>query len=217
MHLRHLRRVNVGCGRTPTPTWLNFDNSWAVRLARVPFMLRLAHPLGLAPGETLAFAEDARRADVRWAQAWRLPLADATTEVVYSSHMLEHLDQVEARSVLREIRRVLSPGGILRLAVPDLRLLVEAYQQDKDADVFVAGTHLTMTRPRTLAGRLRLAVVGPRHHLWMYDGDSLVRLLLREGFHSATVLPAGSTTIRNPAPLNLRERMEESVYVEAAL
>ena len=74
-----------------------------------------------------------------------------------------------------------------------------------------------MTRPRSLARRLQVALVGPRHHLWMYDGGSLVRLLLRAGFREAVVLPAGRTTIAAPDTLNLAERAEESVYVEAAL
>lgn len=207
-------RVNVGCGRTPTPGWCNFDNSLAVRLARVPLVLPF---LGLVSTESRAFAEAARLNQIRWAQAWRLPLADATAEVVYCSHMFEHLDQAEAAAFLREVKRVLVSGGILRLAVPDLGRLVDAYLRDRDADSFVAGTHLAMTRPRSLARRLQVALVGPRHHLWMYDGDSLVRFLLRAGFRDAVVLPPGRTTIAAPDPLNLAERAEESVYVEAAL
>ncbi|HEY6786858.1 MAG TPA: hypothetical protein VI365_06065 [Trebonia sp.] len=27
-------KVNVGCGATPTPGWVNFDNSMSIRMAR---------------------------------------------------------------------------------------------------------------------------------------------------------------------------------------
>jgi predicted SAM-dependent methyltransferase len=39
--------------------------------------------------------------------------------------MIEHLDRREARSFLAEARRVLRPGGVLRLAAPDLSRLVD--------------------------------------------------------------------------------------------
>jgi SAM-dependent methyltransferase len=207
-------RVNVGCGRSPTPGWYNFDNSLAVRLARFPLLPSI---MRLVSAERGAFAEAAGRNGIRWAQAWRLPLPNATVEVVYSSHMFEHLDRSEADAFLREVKRVLVSGGILRLAVPDLGRLVDDYLRDRDADSFVAGTHLTMTRPRSLGKRFMMALVGPRHHLWMYDGSSLVRRLLGAGFRDAVVLPAGRTTIAAPGSLNLAERAEESIYVEGTL
>jgi hypothetical protein len=79
----------------------------------------------------------------------------------------------------------------------------------------MASTHLGLTRPAGLAGRVRAVVVGPRHHLWMYDGDSLAALLGRAGFTGATILPPGETTIGDPGQLDLKERAHESVYAEA--
>ena len=49
----------------------------------------------------------------------------------------------------------------------------------------------------------------------MYDAPSLIRLLERHGFREAMTLPTGETTITDPGELNLREREEESLYVEA--
>jgi len=54
--------------------------------------------------------------------ARRLPLPNAAADVLYSSHMLEHLDRDEASTFLKEARRILRCGGIIRIAVPDLRL-----------------------------------------------------------------------------------------------
>ena len=51
--------------------------------------------------------------------------------------------------------------------------------------------------------------------MWMYDGDSICRLLLSEGFKDAQVKEPCKTNISNPGELNLEERMPESVFVEA--
>jgi hypothetical protein len=49
----------------------------------------------------------------------------------------------------------------------------------------------------------------------MYDAESLTRLLAGMGFTDAIVLPPGKTTIEDPKGLNLTERSDDSVYVEA--
>ncbi len=63
---------------------------------------------------------------------WRvdsLPMVeDNTVELIYASHVLEYFSDVEAISVLQEWHRVLQPGGILRLAVPDFEALVTVYR-----------------------------------------------------------------------------------------
>ena len=46
--------------------------------------------------------------------------------------------------------------------------------------------------------------------------NSLSLLVERAGFSRVVVQPAGTTMIPNPGRLNLREREEESLYVEAA-
>lgn len=165
--------------------------------------------------EQVAFVECAGRERLEWADARRLPCPDSSVEVLYSSHMLEHLDQAEAALFLREAFRVLRPGGVIRIAVPDLRRLVRNYLVAGDANEFIAGTNLTAPKARSFAQRLRLALVGPRHHHWFYDGQSLCQLLEGSGFTNAIDLPAGKTGIPDPAGLDLRERESESLYVEA--
>jgi hypothetical protein len=49
----------------------------------------------------------------------------------------------------------------------------------------------------------------------MYDGASLARLLVGEGFEDPVRLRPGETTIADPGALDLREREEESLYLEA--
>ena len=157
-----------------------------------------------------------RAGSVRFANAAaRIPCAADSAAAVYSSHMIEHLDRSEARAFLAEVMRVLRPGGVVRIAAPDLSRLVTAYIATGDADGFVAGLHMGLDRPAGLRGWMKWAVVGPRHHLWMYDGESLARRLREAGVAEAAVLPPGSSRIAEPGDLDLRERSAESVYVEA--
>jgi ubiquinone/menaquinone biosynthesis C-methylase UbiE len=173
--------------------------------------------MGLLAANSAVLTEMARSGNVRFANApVRIPCADGSAAAVYSSHMIEHLDRGEARAFLAEVRRVLAPGGVVRIAAPDLSLLVQEYGMTGDADEFVAGTHMGLNRPSGPRGWARWTMVGPRHHLWMYDGESLTRLLRQAGFKEAAVMPAGSTMIAEPGELDLSERAAESVYVEAA-
>lgn len=55
---------------------------------------------------------------------------DGGVEEVYASHVLEHLShRDELLPALREIARVLRPGGVLRLSVPDLDILIRLFQR----------------------------------------------------------------------------------------
>jgi len=166
--------------------------------------------------QSYKFAMIANSDGIRFANATRrIPCANNSVEVVYSSHMIEHLDRREARAFLLEVRRILIPGGIVRIAVPDLARFIEQYQITGDADEFIAKTHMAQARPVGLLPRVRLAVIGPRNHLWMYDGHSLSELLHKAGFADVCVMPPGKTNITDPGQLELEERVEQSVYVEA--
>lgn len=64
-----------------------------------------------------------------------LPFGDGSVDGVVCSHMLEHLHPFkEAPAFLREVKRVLKPGGVFRVAVPDLAKLARAYFNPKTDD-----------------------------------------------------------------------------------
>ncbi len=39
-------RINIGCGATSAPGWVNLDNSWTIRLAKWPAAVRLLSRVG---------------------------------------------------------------------------------------------------------------------------------------------------------------------------
>lgn len=61
-------------------------------------------------------------------------IADATVDLIYASHVLEHFGRWQFRAVLSEWRRVLKPGGVLRLAVPDFAACAKLYYEKGLAD-----------------------------------------------------------------------------------
>lgn len=218
--MQEMIRINVGCGQTPTPGWRNFDNSPSLRLVHIRWLPRrlprLLCRLGMIQEFQCRFMEFAQSHDIAYGDAAKhLPLADHVADTLYSSHMLEHLDRDGAACFLREAQRVLRPGGILRLLVPDLQVLVKSYLADGDADMFLKRTLLCQPPSRSWVQRLRFLAAGPRHHQWMYDGRSLCALLEQQGFIRPSIMPAGTTRIRAPGALDLVERNDESVCVEA--
>jgi len=209
-------RVNLGCGRTPTKGWKNFDNSYSVRLGKIPFLPELLLKTGLILQDQFDYIQFTHSHTIEYGDILKgLPLPDSSVEVVYSSHVLEHLDQVEVEMYLKEARRILCPGGIIRLVVPDLAMVINKYNETHDADAFVKEIYLAQPRPRTFAQRLRTTIVGSRIHQWAYDGASLSRVLLNNGFTEPKILKAGETTISNPEDLDLYERADVSLFVEA--
>jgi predicted SAM-dependent methyltransferase len=209
--------VNIGCGSSPTPGWLNYDGSPAIKLAHRPWLCFLLDRAGLLNSINREYISFARQSDIRWADATKhIPLASGSVDVLYSSHMLEHLDRDEAKIFLSEAYRVLKPGGIIRIAVPDLRVIVEEYCQHGDGNRLIERTHLGHPRPKGIRAKLKwLATTARGSHRWMYDAASLSRLLSDSGFNENEAKSAGSTSIPEPGALDLRERESESLYMEA--
>jgi predicted SAM-dependent methyltransferase len=139
-------RLHLGCGPRRIPGFVHVD---------------LAHH---------AHIDHRARIDV-------LPfVADASVALIYCSHALEYLDALEAAAALREWRRVLRPGGLLRLAVPDFAALVQLYRQTGELDRIVG----------PLYGRIEIVDEQgrprPLFHKTVYDEATLTRALREAGF-----------------------------------
>ena len=59
-----------------------------------------------------------------------IPYPDACMDVVYHSHVLEHFTVDDGRALVEECYRVLKPGGILRVVVPDLERMARVYLEE---------------------------------------------------------------------------------------
>lgn len=64
---------------------------------------------------------------------------DNSVDLIYACCLLEHFKRYETERVLREWYRVLKPGGILRVSVPDFEKLIEVYQKYKDIKLVLGG------------------------------------------------------------------------------
>jgi len=57
----------------------------------------------------------------------KLPFLDNSVDVIYHSHVLEHLTKEEANKFIKDCFRVLKPDGVMRVVVPDLEQIVREY------------------------------------------------------------------------------------------
>lgn len=208
-------RVNIGCGRTPTDGWVNFDNSPAIKLANSPIRYKIAKATGLLNPPQIENIEWNKSNKIQFADATKsIPLNDSSAECIYTSHMFEHLSHDGAKNFLKEAKRVLKSGGVLRISVPDLKVAIDGYLQSNDADSFMQGIFVQAPPISTIKQKLILFMSGYRHHQWMYDGASLTKLLEGMGFKDVEVCKDGYTKIPNADGLDLFERADQSVYVE---
>jgi predicted SAM-dependent methyltransferase len=58
-------------------------------------------------------------------------------DLIYACHILEHFPRERVGHVLKEWRRVLRPGGVLRIAVPDFEAACEVYMRTKDLGLVI--------------------------------------------------------------------------------
>lgn len=64
-------------------------------------------------------------------------IVDASVDLIYNCHVLEHFKRRDVGRVLKEWHRVLKPGGILRVSVPDFAELCEVYRKFGHLDLVV--------------------------------------------------------------------------------
>ncbi len=166
--------VQYGCGLSAPEGWLNYDTSPTLRLQRLPLVG------AMMPG--VKFPKGVSVGDVRKG----LPLASQSVDRVYCSHVLEHLALDDCRAALRETFRVLKPGGVFRLVLPDLEAQTRAYLEnvgnpDAPHD-FMRGALLgAESRPKGLKG-LMVQWLGNSRHMWMWDYPALSAELEKAGF-----------------------------------
>lgn len=100
---------------------------------------------------------------------------DSSVSLIYSSHSFEYFDRSEAKSVLKEWRRVLKNDGLLRLAVPDFDQLLEVYKKTGEVEN-ILGPLFGRMKINTNDGDKTL------YHKTAYTFSSLSKMLQDNGF-----------------------------------
>jgi predicted SAM-dependent methyltransferase len=94
-----VKKLQIGTGNNILPGWLNTDLYTDVAFNDIAF-LDVSDPF---------------------------PFKDNTFDVVFSEHMIEHVPYALGQTMLKEIRRVLKPGGKVRIATPNLANILALY------------------------------------------------------------------------------------------
>ena len=94
------KKLQLGCGRNWLEGWLNSDY--------YPRTSDILHLDVTAP----------------------LPFSDGVFDYVFSEHVIEHIPYPNGVFMLSECLRILKPGGVARIATPDLSFLIKLYRAD---------------------------------------------------------------------------------------
>lgn len=200
--------LNLACGTRTDWKWNNLDFSPYATLRRYPLLARLVDALGFLSAERKQRLDETDPEIIRWNLARGIPFPSDTFDVVYHSHFFEHLPRHAAKAFLAECQRVLKPGGVLRIVLPDLETIVLMYihavgELDQGSR-FAALNHEeaifelfdqmvrtessgTMQQRNPVKRAIEKLLRGGadktgENHRWMYDRHSLGRLLGDLGF-----------------------------------
>lgn len=175
-----VRRLNWGCGEHPPDGWINVD-----RLVK--------------PG--IAISGDIRDG---------LPLHTGCLDYIVSIHALQDLPYLDVVPALREFRRVLKPGGTLRLGLPDLDRAIAAYQRG-DGAYFYVPDH----ESATLSGKLIIQMTWYGWSRVKFTFAFAEEQLRKAGFAAVAQCTCRETRSRYPEIVALDNRERESFFVEA--
>jgi SAM-dependent methyltransferase len=212
-------RINVGCGSSPTNDWINYDSSFSIKISKLPlYVPKILLFLGLIKESHLSYITFLKTSIIRYGNILKgLPNDDGSVSVIYTSHMLEHFDHHEADIFCKEVQRLLIPGGVIRIVVPDIAIKINDYSKHKNADLFIESLNICIPRPKTIFQKFYSKFIENSYgyHQRMYDSKLLMDLLKKNNFIDIKLLPAGETTINDSGDLDLREAEHESLYMEA--
>jgi predicted SAM-dependent methyltransferase len=175
-----LRRLHWGCGAVTPAGWVNSD-------------------VKRGPGIDLC-------CDIRDG----LPVPDGEFDYAVSIHALPVLPYRDVVPALRELRRVLKPGGVLRLALPDLDRALQAYARG-DAGYF----HVPDDEVRSVGGKLCVQMLWYGAVRSLFTADLAEELCEKAGFAAVRRCGFRETASRHREIVELDDREEESFFLEA--
>lgn len=235
-------KINLGSFNVGHPDWLSIDNDFRIKIGSSQFLAALAKLLIRTrivkrnPSEVIV-SPPVNYMSVNLLKA-KLPFKDNQVRYCYMSHFLEHMPRSVSRKLLLEVHRVLTNDGVIRVVVPDLDKIVEAFHE-RNGMMFsfwnsVYGEYnspvakfnayfgrfdeddpLRLSKTEKLGRRLLKRISHYSGHQWMYNFEDLKELLSSTEFHDIqrTNFRLGKTP--NLDFLDFEKYQLESLYVEA--
>ena len=125
------------------------------------------------------------------------PFPDDCLDFVFGEHLIEHVSWWDGQRVLAECRRVLRPGGVLRLATPDAARLIDLYRGEAGAE----GEHYLQWHHKRFTPLMRThPLVVLNHnvrawgHVFLYDAEFLSAALGDAELEQITPCELGDST-----------------------
>lgn len=239
-----LALLNLGCGTRTHDEWNNLDFSPYARLAHWPRLSAAAARVGLISEQRYTLLRGIDPDIIHWDLRRGIPFPDGSFDLVYHSHLLEHLDRDAGAAFLGECLRATRPGGVIRIVVPDLRYLAERYLEtlaelDHNGTGGDALARHDVTTEALFGQMVRRDYTGERGqhpvlrrleqmfrgdaekaselHRWMYDRHSLARLLEEAGFREPREEAADTSRVAGWARFHLDTNPDGSVYKPESL
>lgn len=174
--------LHLGCGSVHFAGWINIDRS---------------------PSDSIV--------DISWDVCNPLPLPDRSCSLLYHEHLLEHLTSVEASAFLSDCRRLLMPGGVMRVAMPSLEELCQKYFSDD----WRAQEWLRRPEYQFIERKAEMINIAFRWwgHQWLYDREDLHYRLREAGFSEVRSLSWGQS--EQPELRNRETRPDSLLICEA--
>jgi predicted SAM-dependent methyltransferase len=175
-----VRRLHWGCGENVVPGWINADRH-------------------VRPG--VAIARDIREG---------LPLESGSIDYIVSIHALQDLPYFDVVPALAELRRLLVPGGVVRLGLPDMDRAIAAYLRD-DRDYF----YVPDSDSATTAGKMIVQLTWYGDSRIMFTYDFAREMLLKADFRAVTRCAYRETVSPFAEIVALDNRERETLFIEA--
>jgi hypothetical protein len=132
------KKLNLGSGPNFVYGYINIDKSPNIFLSRFNFIKAALFKFGiLSSNQMQNWDKRIIRKDIR-----KIKFKENSISHIYSSHFFEHIFYWEAVDVLKKCYLFLIPGGIIRIALPDLDAFLNKYQQEIKIDPHKAALDL---------------------------------------------------------------------------
>jgi predicted SAM-dependent methyltransferase len=203
-----IRGLQSGCGDAVRRHWLNSDFR----------SLHDGEGNRTEPGRVYRVEED--RFFIQHDIPAPFPIADESIDLAYSEHLIEHVPPAEGIAWLADMRRLLRPGGRVRVSTPDLRKYMEGYV-DPSAEFFTEHGKVIAGMVDDPGGVERRAFMVNQTffrwgHRWMYDFEELRHAAEQAGFDPGAVEQRAcrDSAVPELGMLDIPTRGHESLYVE---